>query len=135
MRSSARVKYARPSRAGKGLRYAGAWKQRERASGEAAPAAGWDDLLHKIDLSEGEALAVLRAGSASHLAAWVRHHCTQRFVPEGVLEILGLLHKVRHIEAFNDAAGEHDELQLGVNRAKQIAAPLTGQQTILLGER
>ena len=50
----------------------------------------WDRTLFRHSLDEKDALSVLAVGGAPEVAKWVRHNYNNCYVPETILEALGL---------------------------------------------
>ena len=50
----------------------------------------WDRTLYRHSLDEKDALAVLAAGGAPEVAKWIRHNYNNCYIPETILEALGL---------------------------------------------
>ena len=54
----------------------------------------WEELLRKLSLSESQAAQIVTGFENDHLAKllrlWIRDHYQRRFIPEPILESLGL---------------------------------------------
>jgi hypothetical protein len=52
----------------------------------------WELYLEELGLGDETAIHALRhgTGAAAQIRAWVRTNCRQTFVPEDVLEVLGI---------------------------------------------